>query len=194
MKKFKYNKVWFTSDLHFNHNNIITKFQFRPFKDVTDMQEQLILKWNSVVEIDDFIFILGDFSMHLTKEENKKILQKLNGIKYFILGNHDNLRQTPKECFENIKDIMDIKVEEKKGKVTQISLCHYPMLSWKGSHHGSWQLYGHLHGEYSNKELSNDSFNLKGALRTKQQLDVGTDVHDFFPISYSEVKELLKKG
>ena len=44
--------VHFTSDVHFGHKNII-RYCNRPFKDVDDMDEQLIQRWNSVVKPDD---------------------------------------------------------------------------------------------------------------------------------------------
>lgn len=58
--KFDGSRVFFTSDTHFNHTNII-RFCNRPFKDVAHMNETIIANWNSVVGPDDIIFHLGDF-------------------------------------------------------------------------------------------------------------------------------------
>ena len=60
--KFDGSRVFFTSDTHFNHTNII-RFCNRPFKDVTHMNETIIANWNSVVGPDDIIFHLGDFCL-----------------------------------------------------------------------------------------------------------------------------------
>ena len=46
--KFNGSGVFFTSDTHFNHTNII-RFCSRPFKDVEHMNETLIANWNRVV-------------------------------------------------------------------------------------------------------------------------------------------------
>ena len=51
--------IWFTSDSHFGHRNIIT-YSSRPFSSVEEMDETLIQNWNSVVKPNDLIFNLGD--------------------------------------------------------------------------------------------------------------------------------------
>lgn len=48
--KFDGAKVYFTSDTHFNHANIIG-FCSRPFKNVNEMNETLIANWNRVVGV-----------------------------------------------------------------------------------------------------------------------------------------------
>ena len=80
-------KVFFTSDHHFGHGNIID-FESRPFMDVEQMNDQMIEAWNSVVGNDDMVFHLGDFSF-LNREKTKGIVSKLNGYKHLIMGNHD---------------------------------------------------------------------------------------------------------
>lgn len=60
--KFDGSKVYFTSDTHFYHSNIIG-FCKRPFKNVEDMNETLIENWNRVVGQDDIVFHLGDFCL-----------------------------------------------------------------------------------------------------------------------------------
>lgn len=54
-------KIWFTSDTHFGHNNIM-KFCQRPWKTVEEMDNALIQNWNSVVGENDIVFHLGDFA------------------------------------------------------------------------------------------------------------------------------------
>ena len=52
-------KLFFSSDPHFGHNNIL-RFCHRPFQDMKQMCESLINNWNSVVSNEDICFILGD--------------------------------------------------------------------------------------------------------------------------------------
>lgn len=91
--KFDGSRVYFTSDTHFNHTNILRYCQ-RPFRNVDDMNEQMIANWNETVSEDDVIFHLGDFCLGGAAEWTR-ILDRLNGKIYLIMGNHDlkNIRQ-----------------------------------------------------------------------------------------------------
>jgi calcineurin-like phosphoesterase family protein len=87
-------RVFVISDLHLSHENMAIK---RGFKDVLEHDEYIIKKWNSVVTKRDVVFVVGDITM-----ESKKhyyILNKLNGIKKVIGGNHD----LPKHLSELLK-------------------------------------------------------------------------------------------
>lgn len=178
------NKVWFTSDPHFMHKNIL-KYCKRPFKDVTQMNEALIANWNSVVGKDDLIICLGDFALGNEKECDK-ILKRLNGNKVLILGNHEKTVMS-KEYNRNhfnggIYERLEIRVMDKEvsNEFQDIILSHYTMFTWNKSHRGSWQLFGHVHGTLDNNPTLSPN-----------QIDVGVDSHDFTPISYEKVKEII---
>ena len=51
---------YYISDLHFGHKNIIN-FDHRPFFDIEEMEEVLVMNWNATVHKDDTVYILGDF-------------------------------------------------------------------------------------------------------------------------------------
>ena len=74
--KFNGSGVFFTSDTHFNHTNII-RFCSRPFKDVEHMNETLIANWNRVVGPDNIVFHLGDFCLGGSAEELEAELYKI---------------------------------------------------------------------------------------------------------------------
>lgn len=101
--------TFFTSDTHFNHANII-RFCNCPFKDVEQMNETLIANWNRVVGMDDTVFHLGDFCLGGAAEWTK-VLDRLNGKIYLIMGNHDlkNLRQGFINRFEHVAMQMHIR-------------------------------------------------------------------------------------
>ena len=60
----------------------------------------------------------------------------------------------------------------------RIVLCHYAFRVWNKSHRGAWHLYGHSHGS-----LPDDPNSLS--------FDAGVDCHEFTPISYERVKEIM---
>ncbi len=131
-------KIFFTSDTHFGHANII-KYCNRPFESVNQMDEVLINNWNSVVRPDDEVYHLGDFSF----ADPKKYVYRLNGKIHLIKGNHDYRRKDRLFLEAGIvwvKDLFELKKVD-----PNIVLCHYAMRVWPKSHYGAWQLYGHSH-------------------------------------------------
>jgi len=83
--------VWFSSDLHADHDNII-EICNRPFKNVNEMVRTYIENHNSVVKPKDEFFFVGDLMIGKNFSLGQKILKNLNGRKHIILGNHDDFR------------------------------------------------------------------------------------------------------
>ena len=168
-------KKFFTSDTHFGHNNII-KYENRPFTTVEEMDEALIKNWNSVVDENDEVYILGDFSFHKDPEKTLGILQQLNGRKYLILGNHDRQilkNRKLKEQFMWIKDYHRLKIDG-----YNLVLFHYPIQVWDCRHHGAIHLYGHVHSNAHNHSMEYD---------IPYSYNVGADVNDFTPICLDDI-------
>ena len=94
--------VFFTSDLHFGHKNII-RFDNRPFFSVEEMDKTLIENWNRKVSEDDTVYILGDISWY-NDEKTTEIFAGLNGHKILIKGNHDRVHGKVRKVFEEITD------------------------------------------------------------------------------------------
>ena len=88
--KFDGDKVFFTSDTHFNHANII-KFCERPFGSIEEMNEALIANWNRVVGKDDIVFHLGDFCFGGSEAWNS-ILEKATNLGVEILNEEQFLK------------------------------------------------------------------------------------------------------
>ena len=182
--KFDGDRVFFTSDTHFYHDNIIN-FCGRPFKNVEVMNETLIANWNSVVGPDDIVFHLGDFCLGGSAEWTN-ILNRLNGKIYLIVGNHDikNLRQGYYSHFEHIAMQMHIEVGKQK-----IYLNHCPFLCYGGAYRDTWQLFGHVHTSKQNTGI--DAPRLHMLFPT--QYDVGVDNNNFTPVSFEEVKRIIER-
>jgi calcineurin-like phosphoesterase family protein len=175
-------KIWFTSDTHFGHKNII-KFSNRPFKDEHHMNEELIRLWNSVVHEDDDVYHMGDVSLTNNGITNN-ILYRLNGNIHLITGNHEKSITGNKENrdrFVWIKPYHEMYIDKQF-----IVLCHYGMRVWNKSHHGAIHLYGHSH----------DSLDKEGVWG--KSMDVGVDsayriLGEYRPFSLREVMNIMDK-
>ena len=86
-------KLFFTSDPHYGHENIL-KYCHRPFSSIEEHDEELIRLWNETVPEDGIVFILGDIGF-CSETYLKTILNRLNGKIYWIIGNHDWRNLTP---------------------------------------------------------------------------------------------------
>lgn len=173
----KKEKVWFTSDLHWGHRNIV-KFcpqrqtEFDLNIEDSDMlkkhDDALIRKWNDTVDKHDTVYILGDFSF-APVEETKKILEKLHGKKHLILGNHDASCKGLENYFESVSQIKEVWFKKHIYSFLEehmhCTLCHFPLIAWNRRMHGSIHLHGHLHG-------SGDDLNINSE---ELRVDVGFD-------------------
>lgn len=155
--------IFFTSDTHFGHKNII-KYCNRPFNDVNEMNEILISRWNSKVNPDDLVYHLGDFSMRAVPE----IRKRLNGDICLIRGNHD---VDENFGFKSIKDYDEVIVHNQK-----IILFHYGLRTWHHDIRGVWHLYGHSHGLLPAYGKS---------------LDIGVDSWHFYPVGFYDLKNKM---
>ena len=164
--------IYFTSDLHFGHTNIIMHSK-RPFLGVTEMNDGLIERYNSVVTNKDDVYILGDVAFC----DPTPLVARMNGRKHLIMGNHDHPKKSKLHgcAFQWIKDTYELSVNGQK-----IWLAHYPHRAWPNSHHGAWHLYGHSHGNMPPHGRS---------------MDVGVDVWGYYPVSFENIQtEMARLG
>lgn len=152
---------WFTSDLHFNHKNIVGpdvsswERGYRDFESVGHMNETILNSINDVVEENDELWILGDFAFG-----DKTMIPTLrHNIKcknvHLIYGNHDQAienNESYQKLFSSVGYYKEIYIGDgsvnDKGRFNKMRaiLCHYSFRVWNKSHHGSCMLYGHSHG------------------------------------------------
>ena len=170
--------IWFTSDNHFGHKNII-EFSKRPFASVEEMNETMIERWNEKIGKDDDVYHVGDFAL-LAAPKLRQLLDRLNGKIHLIAGNHERAALECADKFVWIKDYYELTVSDPDAHQGQrfIVLFHYAMRVWNASHYGTWHLYGHSHGELPDDE-------------TSLSFDVGVDCHAFYPLSYQDVKSKM---
>ena len=179
--------IWFTSDLHFGHENIL-KFCKRPYSTVEEMDNALINNWNSAVDDNDIVFDLGDFAF-APNWRWKEVLLQLKGHHYLIIGNHDEVRypgDSIMRLFERVENQMLLKIDGR-----QVYLNHYPFLCYGGAYrkpeNAVIQLFGHVHsGPNSAGKDSDRLVNL-----FPYQYDVGVDNNNYTPVSWNRIKEIV---
>lgn len=170
--------IYFTSDTHFGHENIISYCQ-RPFTNVEEMNRALIANWNATVQKNDTVYHLGDFFMG-KKSEWRSIREQLNGKIILIAGNHDP--EQARQLFTEVYEELYIELAQ-----TIFWLCHYPYKEL--DYHGrnkcirpepiqtfDYALCGHVHNRW---------------LTNQHCFNVGVDVHHYRPISLAELLILL---
>lgn len=140
-------KKWYSADLHAGHKNIV---DYTERKSVTTKElhdEWLVDTWNKQVLAGDLVYIVGDVSFYTKYEQQVAILQRLNGRKIIIKGNHDRTSDLNRLQSNNIIDYWK-HYEEVKIKGMDTVLFHFPVASWHKQGYGSWHLHGHSHGGY----------------------------------------------
>ena len=178
-------KVYFTADLHFSHMNTLyhhpkkreaagislDELQNGNKLDVlAKYDEWLINRWNKTIRRDDVVYILGDVCLG-NRERTEKILQRLNGKKFLILGNHDKSCKGLERYFEWVGDVKEAKFNHyqfpfiKEDETFCVELFHYPILAWNRRTHGTCMVHGHTHGSID--KLNEESLELR--------VDVGFD-------------------
>lgn len=172
--------VFFTSDPHFGHANII-KYCNRPFATVDEMDQALVANWNAVVAKGDEVYILGDLTMG-DQALADRVLRQLNGRKYLVRGNHDYFAKNyAGHELAWVKDYHELK----RNKQLLI-LSHYPFVEWNRNRHGSIHLHGHQH--------NHADYNLSQRMEGKLRYDVGMDANNFTPVSLDKLLRFLNLG
>lgn len=181
--------VFFTADLHLFHDNILWMNK-RPFKNCNEMYDYFVNEWNSKVNQNDYVFVLGDFLWGSQASRLKSISETLNGNICIVMGNHDKEKTANGksgsnfDCFysHDRADFIHCK-SSKTGTDQLIFMSHYPALSWPAKGRGSIMLHGHVHGAMD--EFNEQSPDLR--------VDVGVDgkLAKMKILSFDEIYEYM---
>lgn len=163
---------WFTSDWHLNHPAIIG-YCGRPFRTEREMRLKIIANHNEVVKPEDTVYVLGDVGMYGRDKLSKlrPILEKMNGTKHLILGNHDEGKPFTYERMGFTTVHTALKYND------DVILRHDPA-SANVMPDKIW-LVGHVHNVFHITVNPIVCFN------------VGVDVNNFYPVSYEQVMEQI---
>lgn len=178
--------IYFTSDLHFNHDKAFV-YKPRGFNSIEEMNETLIKNWNETVKTDDIVYVLGDFFLGSDLDFVTKTLYTLNGTINLIIGNHDTNAKL--NIYRNSQNINSILFADKiKYEDRQFYLSHYPTLTadlQSNPDKAVFNLFGHTH---SNKKFFEDR---------PYMYNVAVDAHNNKPVSlqqiYSDILQEIEK-
>lgn len=180
--------IWFSSDLHFGHANIIT-FCNRPFQSVDEMNEKLIEWHNEFVRPQDHWWFLGDLTMRRggKKDEDwlKSIVSRMNGHKRIVLGNHDHLRP---------RAYIEAGFEKVFGswRMDGFILSHIPIHPYSMSSARAC-VHGHIHNNQGNDFKPVIQVYPDGSTKIKPYINLSVEVINYHPVNLEQVNEMIRK-
>jgi len=193
--------IWFTSDQHMWHANILKYNPNRAYATVEEMNEAIVRNWNSVVKQGDTVYCLGDFSF--APRSIELYSRRLQGIKKLVPGNHDVIHPANKKFKQAVKqgklrELRQVYIDNgwellsEIGETLEIpgvaivNLNHMPYdtqdaryQDYKPFDDGRWLLHGHTHS--LNKQ--------KGRM-----IHVGVDAWDCTPVSLDIISKIIMAG
>jgi calcineurin-like phosphoesterase family protein len=164
--------LFFISDTHFGHKNII-KFKkengemLRDFNSIEEMNEKMIENWNKVVSNQDKVIHCGDVAFG---KDALKLCHRLKGIKYLVMGNHDNMDMN--EYAKIFVKIFGIKYIGRN-----IAICSHAPLHSLSMRSFAVNIHGHLHDK---------------RIMEREYFNVSVEQINYTPIELEEIKERLK--
>lgn len=170
------------SDTHFGHSNIIQfEAAARPFATIEEMNEALIANWNKVVGHNDTVWHLGDV---LFGQKNFYLLDRLNGRKNLVLGNHD-VYGLPK-YLEKFRDVQAYK------KFDDCIFSHIPVHEGQFGRYRA-NIHGHLHSKVVTKVSKFDTGigEMSEYHADRRYFNVSVEKIDLTPIAWEVVKKQL---
>lgn len=196
--------TFFTSDWHIGHLNVL-KFDNRPFKDLDHMHEYLVTQYNATVPEHGICFFLGDIGLG-SGDTVRKVIERLNGTKVCILGNHDKNRIAMYSYgFDVVLNTASFYIGE-----SEVTMSHCPLPgifredvsgmkgrensteNWHGEYkntkymvtdRGQFHLHGHIHSRKENGKKTIDG----------RQFDVGVPGNNYRPVSLSRIESWIAK-
>lgn len=189
--------TYFTSDTHLSH---IKVSENRGFSSIEEHDDAIISNINSIVRPSDTLYILGDIVMGGWRK-TAPLVQKINGNKVCILGNHD--RPAPNNSnghnyIEEFKALCGFVSVVSFARISAdgqgLMLSHYPYDNAPGDvtnlnefdqyrlrDTGRTLLHGHTH---SNEQVS-------VSLAGTKQIHVGLDAWGLKPVSLGTVQHII---
>lgn len=191
--------MWFTSDEHYGHENII-RHCARPFANHDEMEGELIARHNTVVARKDVVYHLGDFSLRTGTEYLTRLLSRLNGRHILVAGNHDKCHAIHRRGDDEVRRyksagfiaVMDRAIVPLGPVLGRALLSHLPPSSLPRERDplSQWRPTASERAEAGNGIHLHGHVHL-GWRRKGNLVNVGVDVWDFAPVSVEQIEALV---
>lgn len=190
-------RVFFTSDTHYNHTNICRGVSSwaegrgtRDYKTLNQMNIDLQDNINMLVGENDILIHLGDWSFggfdSIVEFRNKINCKNI----HLFLGNHDHHiltnRGDVQDLFSSVNEqrmvtiVMPPPVKGAACPKHRFVMSHYPLASWQDMGQGVMHIHGHIHTPHQYK------------VGPGRMMDVGIDGSpDFQPYTIQQVLKLI---
>lgn len=183
-------EIFITADWHFGETRLDI-MQRGHFSSTEEMNETIIANANKLVKPEDILIVNGDVISNaaLDKKSLIPLIGRINGKKMLIRGNHDR-SLTDEDFAPYFKKILAdgdgtdfnrfLRVEkeldcpeEELTEYQDLYITHYPTQSRPDK----FNLVGHIHSAWKVQ---------------KNMLNIGVDVHSFYPVKLSKVGFFIK--
>ena len=171
------NQIWFSSDLHFNHNK---DFIYKPrgFNNIFEMNKTIIKNFNSIIKPEDDLYLLGDIFLG-DLSAGISLFNQLPGKIHLIWGNHctNNRKEAMSKC-HNVVEVIGYATIIKYNKI-HFYLSHFPTCT---TNFDDYQ-----------KPLKQRTICLAGHTHSKEKFEpcgsynVAVDAHNCFPVSIEQI-------
>ena len=174
--------IYITSDIHFCHDRDYV-YKFRGFHSIEEHDKAIIENWNSIIQPDDDVYILGDIVL-MNTWQGIEYLKKLNGKIHIIRGNHDTDNRAQEYIvLPNVIEVVYTTMIKYKKCIFYLS--HYPTITTNDIDTSPYlkkiiNLYGHTHQK---TKFYNDN---------PYMYCVCLDAHDNYPVSIEHILEDIK--
>jgi calcineurin-like phosphoesterase family protein len=161
--------TFFIADLHFGDDKLLTTYRrpdgspLRPFKDVAEMDAEIVKRWNDIVTDDDTVWVLGG----LGRKPHFGKVASLNGTKRLIAGNGDNIDFALVGLFSEIRNAKHL-----PGLMLTYLPVHERQLTDR-----EVNVHGHLRAR---------------GLKSAQYVCVSAEQTDYRPISENELRSRIE--
>ena len=177
-------KIFFIGDTHFGHTK---EFLWKPrgYQSSEEHDQDIIIKWNTVVSADDDVYVVGDLMLG-DNAHGIECVKQLNGHIHLVRGNHDTDRRW-EEIYPNIPNIVEF--------------CDWSTMIKYGKYHFLISHFPTLTGNLEKESLKQMTLNIYAHTHQKTKFYedrpymycVSADAHNCYPVEITQIIEDMEQ-